>query len=169
MTRTRPPAERFWPKVHKDGAIPLDCPELGQCWEWTARKIKGGYGRFTLVTNRQVLAHRFAWELENGPIAPGMTIDHRCHNTGCVNPRHLRMVTNKQNCENKQGKQRNNTSGFLGVTLDKGSNRWRAQVRHNRKLYNAGSHSTREAAAEAATALRLQLFTHNEIDRRAAA
>jgi len=156
MTRTRPPEDRFWPKVDKSG----------ECWEWTARKIKGGYGRFTLATNLQVLAHRFAFETAHGPIEPGMTIDHMCHNTGCVKPDHLRMVTNKQNCENKTGPMRNNTSGFLGVTWDSSSKRWRAQVRHNKKLYNAGSHLTKESAATAATALRLQLFTHNEIDRR---
>lgn len=47
----------------------------------------GGYGRFqagsgdTLVTTT---AHRYAWTLEHGPIAPGLVVRHRCDEPLCT-------------------------------------------------------------------------------------
>ncbi|KKL76215.1 hypothetical protein LCGC14_2047120 [marine sediment metagenome] len=56
-----------------------------------------GYGRFRsqlLPTQRgMVQAHRFAYYIVRGPIPGDMTIDHLCHNTSCVNPYHLEVVS----------------------------------------------------------------------------
>jgi HNH endonuclease len=49
----------------------------------TSQAYGGGYLR----------VHRFAWELLNGPIPDGPTIDHLCRNTLCVKPAHLEVVT----------------------------------------------------------------------------
>jgi hypothetical protein len=43
-----------------------------------------GHGQFK-VGGKMVYAHRFAWELEHGPIPPGMSILHRCDNPPCAN------------------------------------------------------------------------------------
>lgn len=77
----RPTEERFWEKVDKTDT----------CWNWTAANVLG-YGRFS-VGGRLVSAHRFSYELEHGPIADGLQIDHLCRNTRCVNPEHLEAVT----------------------------------------------------------------------------
>ena len=61
---------------------------------------KGGYGRITWYENGQrltVSAHRLAYTLHRGPIAPGMVIRHTCHNPRCVNPDHLIQGTHAQN------------------------------------------------------------------------
>lgn len=80
-------AERFWSKVDASG----------DCWEWTAGKVRG-YGHFTLTRPHQMmLAHRFAWELLVGPIPEGLTLDHLCRNPVCVNPDHLEPVTLQEN------------------------------------------------------------------------
>jgi len=42
-------------------------------------------------------AHRWAWELINGPIPEGMVIDHMCSNRACVAIDHLRVVTQREN------------------------------------------------------------------------
>jgi hypothetical protein len=42
-------------------------------------------------------AHRWAWELINGPIPDGLVIDHLCSNRACVAIDHLRMVTQREN------------------------------------------------------------------------
>lgn len=51
----------------------------------------------TSVENRSVLAHRAAYEAFVGPIPKGLTIDHLCRNTRCVNPSHLEPTTIKEN------------------------------------------------------------------------
>ena len=54
--------KRFWEKVRKS-------EDPNGCWEWTAHKDKGGYGRFQ-VDGRNVRAHRWAYEHLRGPIPP---------------------------------------------------------------------------------------------------
>lgn len=90
----RPPAqdeaERFFEKVDA----------LAPCWEWTGGTNEAGYGRFTRApghTDRYVYAHRWAWEHLVGPIPEGLTLDHLCRNTVCVNPDHLEPVSPEEN------------------------------------------------------------------------
>lgn len=72
------------------------------CWVWIGAVDQAGYGRFSYrraESHRRggVGAHRAVYELLVGPIAPGMTLDHLCKNTRCVNPQHLEQVTNLEN------------------------------------------------------------------------
>lgn len=91
----RPISERFWPKVNR-----VD----GSCWEWTGAKDGKGYGRFWVTeTRRAVVAHRVAYELLVGPIPEGLTLDHLCRNTGCVNPAHLDPCTAGENASRAPG------------------------------------------------------------------
>ena len=80
------PEERFWPKVEITES----------CWLWTAGRVWNGYGRFK-VAGRHVYAHRFAYELLDGPIPDGLQLDHLCRVRHCVNPAHLELVTNREN------------------------------------------------------------------------
>jgi restriction endonuclease Mrr len=114
----------------------------------------------------QAYAHRVAWELTNGPIAGGLVIDHRptCPKN-CVNPEHLRVVTRKQNSENRAGAQVNSSSGVRGVYWHKRADRWEVKVKHLGKQYYGGLFQTKEGAEEAAVRLRNSLFTHNDLDR----
>lgn len=145
-------AERFWSKVDKTEG----------CWLWVGTITDRGYGRIR-VDGRYLLAHRFSYEATNGPIPTGLEIDHICHTTNCVRPNHLRVVTRKQNIENRSGLQRTNTSGVTGVYWR--ANRWQAVVRHNKGTYYLGRFVDLAEAAEAVRAKRNELFTHNDIDR----
>lgn len=80
---------RFWPKVAAVGNV---C----ECWEWTAAKLKSGYGVLG-VGGRTACAHRIAYEISIGPIPDGLEIDHLCSNRSCVNPWHLEPVTHQEN------------------------------------------------------------------------
>lgn len=114
------------------------------------------------------MAHRFSWELAHGPIPLGMYLDHACHNKACVRPDHLRPVTQKQNMENLAGVTKANKSGYLGVTWAKKLGKWKVMVGHNNKDVYGGIFTSLEDAAAAAKALRIKLFTHNDIERDAA-
>jgi len=88
--RVRVPGElepRFWKFVN------FDAPN--GCWEWTGSLAKG-YGQFK-IQNKSMKAHRISWLLLKGVIPQGLSIDHLCKNTKCINPAHLQPVTNAEN------------------------------------------------------------------------
>ena len=66
------------------------------CWQW-AKNPKGRYGQFSVGKQKGISAHRASYELFNGPIPAGLTVDHLCRNTRCVNPAHLEAVTQRVN------------------------------------------------------------------------
>lgn len=69
----------------------------GECIEWTGAVQSKGYGSIGDSSGSSKLAHRVAWELANGPIPHGLTIDHLCMNKLCVNVAHLEVVTRAEN------------------------------------------------------------------------
>lgn len=80
----RTPIEpRFWAKVNKTQT----------CWLWTASCTgQLNHGQFTLRRDgkqQHIYAHRFSWELANGPIPDGLWVLHHCDVPHCVNPDHL--------------------------------------------------------------------------------
>lgn len=66
------------------------------CMVWTGAKNGHGYGTIT-VDKQAVYVHRLAYWLANGPVDPGMVIDHMCRNRACVNVDHLRILTPQAN------------------------------------------------------------------------
>ena len=89
---------------------------------------------------------------------------HSCDVRNCVNPAHLRPVTAKENDENLVGAYSNSSTGVRGVyPLESG--RYRAGVTHHGTVHWLGTYDTIEEAAEAARLKRIDLFTHNDLDR----
>lgn len=142
--------ERFWAQVEKTQT----------CWNWTGTvNVRIGYGYYG---NRR--AHRMAYTWPVGPIPEGLHIDHTCFNRICVNPDHLRAVTQKQNNENHQGARSDSSTGIRGVWRCSKSGRWLAAVKVGDKLWSK-RFDTIEQAEAAAIAKRNEVFTHNDLDR----
>lgn len=76
--------------------VPGDTP-TSSCTMWTGAVQSRGYGSTTNGKGGSMLAHRKAWEAVNGPIPPGLTIDHLCRVRLCVNPEHMEVVTTAEN------------------------------------------------------------------------
>lgn len=81
--------ERFWSKVDRANG-----PDA--CWTWTAKRNPGGYGRFW-IDGGETAAHRVSHTLVIGPIPAGHVVHHECNVPACVNPAHLRAVTQREN------------------------------------------------------------------------
>lgn len=114
--------EKFWLRVDKSGGE-------NSCWNWLGSTTEFGYGKL----NRSS-AHRYSYELAFGAIPDGMGVLHKCDNPSCVNPAHLLLGTNSDNCADKVEKRRHprhETSGKAKLTL--------IQVVEIRKLLGVGS------------------------------
>ena len=69
------------------------------CWEWNGAKNMSGYG-IMRKNGRQVKVHRIvAEEYYPKEFAKAECVRHLCNNKSCVNPKHLRPGTHKENME----------------------------------------------------------------------
>lgn len=70
------------------------------CLLWNGCLNSRGYGVIGIAGKRE-LVHRVAWQLDHGPIAAGLTVDHvhdrGCRHKHCGNVAHLEPVTAKEN------------------------------------------------------------------------
>lgn len=84
-------AERFFAKVEKTPS----------CWVWRGWTGNVGYGRF-LFRGRATQAHVVSLLIAGVDVPSrwdtGLVVDHLCRNPACVNPAHLRIVPQVDNC-----------------------------------------------------------------------
>lgn len=78
------------------------------CWISTYSTASHGYAQIGWDNGKDrniVTAHRAAWVYHNGRQIPeGYVIDHLCKSRRCVNPDHLRCITNFENARRTWGK-----------------------------------------------------------------
>lgn len=145
--------EDFWEKVAVG--------ESNDCWIWQGHRLSTGYSHFRINGARK-LVHRAAYEFAFGQIPEGLVVDHKCRVRSCVNPQHLRAVTQKQNQENLSLDKRSRT-GVRGVRRKDGA--FEVWVGHNGKQRYYGRFSTLIEAENVAVQTRNSLYTHNDSDR----
>jgi hypothetical protein len=114
---------------------------------------------------RMHLAHRLAWLYVHG-VWPSGEIDHinrvRSDNRIC----NLRDTTRPENAQNKPV-QRNNKSGYRGVSKYKQTNFWQARIKTNGRQIYLGHFATPEAASAAYAAAAAVMHTHNNFVKEA--
>jgi hypothetical protein len=96
---------------------PFGLPE-NECWPWRRRITDDGYG-LVCYGSLKYRAHRVAWAIHNNvlELAPTTWILHSCDNPPCVNPRHLRVGTGKDNADDMRVRgRRTSTKGCMYVS-----------------------------------------------------
>lgn len=80
----------------------------GDCWISTYSVASHGYAQIGWDNGggdrHIVLAHRASWEYAMGPVPLGHTLDHLCKQKRCVNPAHMRILTNYENARRTAGR-----------------------------------------------------------------
>lgn len=147
----------FWGRVDKGS---------NGCWLWTGRKNQFGYGLVSLGQGRYESAHRFSMRLEQDEGVPrDLQVDHKCHNTLCVNPEHLQIVTGFENQQNRKGANQKNPSGVRGVSWSRKRGKYEVKAQKDGVTYHGGRFVSIQDAEQAAIRLRMSLYTNNLRDR----
>ena len=134
--------------------------ETGECWkqwkgeEWaliTAGTLNGKYTKLVIGANLLLLHRLLAEVFLNGgkPLTTKQEVDHIEHADGShAQDRlsNLRIVSSSQNIMN-QRINRNNTSGYKGVSWHKRNGKWKAEIMSQGRRKCLGYFTTPEAAA----------------------
>lgn len=110
--------------------------------------INGNGYRLVSMDGKRWPAHRLIWIYANGPIPPGMQIDHINGVRSDNRLANLRIVTHAENGRNSSMRI-TNTSGVMGVCWHKATRKWLAKIRVNGRHKHIGLFDTIEAAAAA--------------------
>jgi len=111
-------------------------PQANGCWLWTGTHgTRDGYGKFQPSPGQpKVMAHRYSYLINVGPIPDGYQIDHKCHTDDlgcpggpdcihrrCVNPTHLEAVTASENTMRQRHYERSKTECPKGHPYEGGN------------------------------------------------
>ena len=123
-------------RVAARAAVRFQADESG-CWISTYSTASHGYAQIGWHHDHgrsMVTAHRAAWVYHHGQQIPeGMTIDHTCKERRCVNPSHLRMLSNFENARRTSGrdwKLGECAQGHSNAFLRQSGKRWRCEKCH---------------------------------------
>jgi hypothetical protein len=139
-------------------------------WSWCAQKgsgnvfyaarrqtfdpVSGGRNRKIILMHRvimeRILGHSDFEEVDH---IDGDSLNNQRDN--------LRVVTHKQNLENRKGANKNSKSGIRGVSWDKSKQKWQVEICTGGSRIFVGRFDIIEEAEKAAVAARAKYFTHH--------
>jgi hypothetical protein len=123
----------------------------------SAGHVSSQHGRCAISIDRRLyFAHQLAWFYVTGRWGRP-AIDHRDGDASNNRWNNLRRATGSQNNANRR-RSRNNTSGYKGACLCRGSGKWRARIGREGKIIHLGTFGTPEEAHEAYLKAARKLF-----------
>lgn len=141
------------------GRLSIPEPNSG-CFIWIGGTDRYGYGRMTLTTHGRKhydAAHRVAFTLAFGEIREGLFVLHRCDNPLCINPDHLFLGTQRDNCRDtaRKGRGVKSKSG-LPFGVKRHRSKFEAHIKRDGKMISLGLFHTAEEASAVATKEKLR-------------
>jgi len=131
--------------------VDAEYEHLVKRYSW--RSSSKGYAEhrvYSYGNQKRIFMHRFIWEVTNGPIPDDREIDHRNGNKTDNRVENLRLVTHRENIQNRSDKRNGTTtSKYPGVSWHKSNQKWIAQIRINGVRRSLGCFNTQELASEA--------------------
>ena len=111
------------------------------------KNVANAYGYCKVkFKDKPVRYHRVIWTLLNGDIPAGMDIDHIDGNRVNNSITNLRLVTRRENCQNRL---KHRDGKLVGCYYHKLSRKWRAQIWANGKSKSLGLFGTEQEAHDA--------------------
>lgn len=124
----------------------------------------GGYVVIT-INGKRHKAHRLAWLYVHGRW-PAVAMDHINGVRTDNRLENLREANWSENQHNRK-RQRNNQSGYMGVSWDRHARKWRAGIRAGGRSENLGGYDTPEEAHSAYLAAKAQAHPFQPVPRSA--
>ena len=117
-------------------------------WKVVENKINNGRGYCRVMINRtNILYHVIVWILSTGEDIPqGYELDHINGNTIDNRIENLRLVTTRQNQQNRKT---HRAGRLTGATYCEERNYWQSQIRINKTRIGLGCYKTEQEAHEA--------------------
>lgn len=119
---------------------------------------KDGY-KYGIINGKHYQAHRVIFLHAHGYLPE--QVDHENGDRTDNRISNLKPADQGINSRNAK-KYNNNKSGITGVTWSKDKRKWRAEIRHQKKHYHLGYHTTKEEAATAIESARITLGGFSE-------
>lgn len=82
--------------------------KTGTCWIWTGECKDKGYGDISL-NGKHYFVHRVMYAIHYGVDPGNFMVDHTCNTRACCNPKHLELVTPKENTQRMMAQGRHYT------------------------------------------------------------
>lgn len=116
ITRTTSMKERFWEDVDKDHGWPREKHMPTNCWLWigpkqTIKQRRVPHRVYGLIHKggkhgNKMLVHRYAYQLQVGPLIKGQQVRHLCDSPLCVRGSHLEQGTPQDNSNDMKKRDR---------------------------------------------------------------
>lgn len=135
--------------------------DFGTTWfPWYCKHGDRFYVRTTKQINgikKVISLHRLIMNLDDN----SLVVDHINHNTLDNRKKNLKVVTEIENQQNRNGATKASASGIRGVGIDPSTGRWRARLTVNKKQIYLGLFDSKEQAEQKVISARKEMMAND--------